>query len=276
MFSREQILRRLKQTLNDGKPIVGAGCSAGIIARSAEIGGADLIIVFSTGKSRLMGLPTTFIGDSNVITLEMGEEILNAVENTPVIAGIEGADPTRKMEKLLKRVINVGFSGVINFPTFALYHKDEYYRKSKEDVGLGFAKEVEMMKLARSMGLFTMAYVRYPEDTRQMVRAGVDVICAHAGRTAGGLVGAKHTITLPEAVAHVQKLAEIAKSENPEIIVLCHGGPISSPEDTAYFYEHMDVVGFVGASSIERIPVEKAVIETVKTFKNQLIKKKMA
>lgn len=264
----------LRQTLSEGKPIIGAGCSAGIIAKSAEIGGADLIIVFSTGKSRLMGLPTTSIGNSNEITLEMGEEILNVVENTPVIADIEGADPTIKMEKSLKRVINVGFSGIINYPTFALYHKDEYYRKSKEDVGLGFAKEIEMMKLACSMGLFTMAYVRYPEDTRQMVRTGVDVVCAHAGRTAGGLVGAKHTVTLSEAGAHVQRLAEIAKSENPEIIVLCHGGPISSPEDTVYIYEHADVAGFVGASSIERLPVEKAVTETVREFKNQPIKKK--
>jgi predicted TIM-barrel enzyme len=273
LFTREEVIKRLRKTISSGTPIIGAGCSAGIIAKCAEIGGADLIIVYSTGKSRLMGLPTVTIGDSNALTLKMGKEIINVVKNTPVIAGIEGSDPTRRMDKLLKKVIEIGFSGVINFPTLALYDRNEYYRRSREDVGISFNKEVEMMKLAREMGLFTMAYVRYPDDARQMVKAGVDVICVHAGRTAGGLVGAKKTVTLQEACNHIQNIARIAKSINPEIIVLCHGGPISKPEDTQYIYEHSCAMGFVGASSIERIPIERAIIETVKAFKNQIIRR---
>ncbi|OYT57004.1 MAG: hypothetical protein B6U76_02205 [Desulfurococcales archaeon ex4484_217_2] len=268
----------MRKTISEGKPILGAGCSAGIIAKCAELAGADLIIVYSTGLSRLMGLPTVIFGDSNALTVKMAKPILNIVKNTPVIAGVDLADPTRDMERFLKKLMRMGFSGIINFPTFALYDRNEYYRRSRDDVGIGFNREVENFRLAHEMGFFTMAYVRLPEDTIEMVKAGADVIVAHAGRTMGGLVGGKRGFgnirTLEQAAEHVQRIIEAAKSVRPDIIALAHGGPIATPEDTQYIYDHTDAVGFVGASSIERIPIEKAVIETVKEFKNKRIKTK--
>ncbi|RLE76040.1 MAG: phosphoenolpyruvate hydrolase family protein [Thermoprotei archaeon] len=275
-FSREEVLERLRKTISEGRPIIGAGCSAGIIAKCAELAGADLIIVYSTGLSRLMGLPTVIFGDSNALTVKMAKPILNIVKNTPVIAGVDLADPTRDMERFLKKLMNMGFSGIINFPTFALYDRNEYYRRSRDDVGIGFNREVENFKLAHEMGFFTMAYVRLLEDTVEMVNAGADVIVAHAGRTMGGLAGGKRGFgnirTLEQAAEHVQKIIEKAKSIKPDIIALAHGGPIATPDDTQYIYDHTDAVGFVGASSIERIPVERAVIETVKQFKEKRIK----
>jgi len=255
-FTRKQILSRLQKTINEGRPIIGAGSSAGIIAKCAEIGGADLIIVYSTGKSRLMGLPTSPLGDSNDITLEMGKEMFNVVKDTPVIAGIEAADPTSMdLELLIESFVNEGYSGIINFPTIAMYHSP-IYRKLRGSVGLGFSRELEMVKLARSMDIFTMAYVFSPEDTEEMVKAGADCVCPHVGGTSGGLVGFKG----------------VKSFDITDVICLSHGGPIATPEDTKYIYEHTDVVGYVGASSIERIPVERAVIETVRQFKGISIK----
>jgi len=271
-FTRKQILSRLQKTINEGRPIIGAGSSAGIIAKCAEIGGADLIIVYSTGKSRLMGLPTSPLGDSNDITLEMGKEMFNVVKDTPVIAGIEAADPTSMdLELLIESFVNEGYSGIINFPTIAMYHSP-IYRKLRGSVGLGFSRELEMVKLARSMDIFTMAYVFSPEDTEEMVKAGADCVCPHVGGTSGGLVGFKGVKSFDITVKIIQEMVEAAKAINSDVICLSHGGPIATPEDTKYIYEHTDVVGYVGASSIERIPVERAVIETVRQFKGISIK----
>jgi len=215
-----------------------------------------------------MGLPTTRLGDSNTITLGMADEILNVVKNTPVIGGIEATDPTTMdLDLLVDRFIQAGYSGLINFPTVGMYTS---YREKREAVGLGFAREVEMVKIARNKEIFTMAYVFNPEDTKEMVEAGINCICPHVGPTKGGLVGYDKVVyTLDEAVKAIQKMSDVAKSINPDVIVLSHGGPIETPEETKYIYEKLDdVVGYVGASSIERIPVEKAIIDIVSKFKS--------
>jgi len=261
-FSRNEILERLNKTTREGKPIIGTGASAGIIAKCAEKGGTDLIIVYGTGKSRLMGLPTTRLGDSNTITLAMADEILNVVKDTPVIGGIEATDPTNMdLDLLVDKFLQVGYSGLINFPTVGIYG---LYREKRTAVGFGFAREVEMVKIAREKDIFTMAYVFNPEDTKEMVEAGIDCICPHVGPTKGGLVGYdKIVYTLDDAVKNIQKMVGVAKAINQDVIVLSHGGPIETPEETKYIY----VVGYVGASSIERIPVEKAIVDIVSQFK---------
>lgn len=268
---RDEVIKSLRQTLSEGKPILGAGCSCGLIAKCAELGGVDLIIVYSTGLSRLKGLPTTTIGDSNDVTLKMIDEITNVVNDTPIIAGVEGCDPTRKMDRYLQKVIEAGCSGVINFPTLAVCARDEYYRQSREDVGWGFNKEVELIRLAHEMGLFTICYVRFNDDAVAMVKAGADMVCIHGGRTAGGLVGRVGAPPLEEAVRQVQSMAAAIRKVNPNVFIVQHGGSVATPEDTVYLYEHSDAMGYIGASSFERTPVEKAIMETSRSYKSKTI-----
>jgi len=272
-FGREKILGRLKKTVKNGKPVIGAGCSAGIIAKCAEAGETDLIIVYSTGKSRLMGLPTTIMGDSNAITLSMAGEILNVVKDTPVIAGIDVGDPTHMdLSLLLEEFIDASYSGIINFPTIGVY--GDKYRIERETVGLGFPRELEMVKTAKGMDLFTMAYVFSKEDAQAMAEAGVDCMVPHVGMTGGGMEGFKKATPLKTAADTIQGMIEVTKEVNPEIICLSHGGAVATPEDTQYIYEHTDAVGYVGASSIERIPIEQAVTEVVSRFKKIPIRRK--
>jgi len=272
-FTREEILERLNKTIQEGKPIIAAGCSAGIIAKSAELGGADLIMVYSSGKSRLQGLQTTMVKNSNAVTLEMFQEIQNAVKDTPIIAGIEATEPPagRDLSALVGSFIDIGYSGVINFPTIG-FMRHAGWRKQKEAQGLGFSREIEMIRLARKMDIFTMAYVFYPRDARAMSKAGVDCLVPHVGGTAGGVAG-YDALPHREAAMRIQKMIESAKKVNASLICLGHGGPFATPDDTAYLYEHTDVVGFVGASSIERIPVEKAVKGVVLELKSIPCKK---
>ncbi|MCX6751052.1 MAG: phosphoenolpyruvate hydrolase family protein [Candidatus Pacearchaeota archaeon] len=271
IFTREQILSRLRETEKSGQPIISAGCSAGIIAKCAERGGADLIVAYSTGKSRLMGLPTTIMGDSNPRTLEMCGELRNVTKNTPIIAGIEATDPTKMdLSELINSFVEVGYSGIINFPTIQLYGESRC--AEREAVGLGFSREVEMIKIASEMNLFTMAYVFSAESSKRIAEAGVDCVVAHLRGTAGGIAGYKNVFSMEEAVNTTQKIIEAARSINSDIICLAHGGPFALPEDTKYLYEHTDAIGFVGASSIERIPIERAITEVVKKFKNIPIK----
>lgn len=274
-FTRQEILARLRRTIEEGKPIVAAGSSAGIIAKCAELGGADLIMVYSSGKARIRGLQTTIYENSNAITLDMYEEIGNVVQDTPIIAGIDATEPPvgSDLAELVKRFIDAGFSGVINFPTYGFF-LDAAWRESREAEGKGYSREIDLIRIARRMDVFTMAYVFFPEDARAMAKAGVDCMVPHAGGTAGGLVGFDSiAVPLKDAAASVQKSIESTKEVNPDIICLSHGGPIVAPEDTRYLYEHSDAVGFVGASSIERIPVEEAVTEVVKAFKNAQVKR---
>jgi predicted TIM-barrel enzyme len=270
-FTPEEILERLRKTIAEGKPILGAGCSAGIIAKCAELGGADLILVYSTGVSRLKGLPTSRMGDNNGLTLEMAPEILWAAKNTPVIAGCEANDPFRMdQDRLLDLFIEAGFHGIIPFPTVTMY---DDYRKLRDLVGMGFEREVELARLARERGILSVVYAHHAEDAAVMVGAGAHVVMAHAGPTRGGLVGYDYDGTMEAAAVQVQEVIEASRAANPEVICLAHGGPFGTPEDMEYLYAHTDAAGFVGASSIERIPVEKAVREVVEAFKNVPMKK---
>jgi predicted TIM-barrel enzyme len=266
-FTRAQIIRRLREQIAQGRPIVGAGSSSGLIARSAEAGGADLIIVYNTGTSRLMGLPTTHtMNHANPSTLAMYDEIANVVNHTPIIGGGEAQDPTYlDLERLVRDFRETGFDGLINFPTTG---PSGSRNRDRSSVGLGLDRDFEMIRIAREHDYFTICYGYTEEQTIGLAAAGADVIVGHAGWTTGGLAGAgKSAMSLNAACEHVQKMVDLARRENPDIIVLAHGGPISSAEDTRYLYEHTDAQGFLGASSMERIPVEAAIIEAVRAFK---------
>lgn len=266
-FTRQEILDRLRTTIRERRPVIASGCSNGLIAKSAEAGGTDLLIVYSTGKSRMMGLPTTSIGHANLVTLDMFDEIANVVNDTPIIGGAEGVDPTfMSLKKLINRFRDTGFAGMINFPTIGMLLERSAMR---EDAGLGFSREVEMVRLARSMDYFTLAYVFTVEQAEAMAKAGVDVLVPHVGWTVGGLVGrsSKSAPSFEQAAEAVQTMIDKAQAIHPECICLAHGGPYSSPEDTVRLYAETTAVGFVGASSIERIPVERAVRDAVAAFK---------
>ncbi|MBE0479839.1 MAG: phosphoenolpyruvate hydrolase family protein [Dehalococcoidia bacterium] len=276
-FSRQEILARLRSTATEGKPIIAAGSSAGIIAKCAELGGADLIMVYSSGRARLQGLQTTILDNSNKLTLDMYDEIENVVENTPIIAGIDATDPSSVMDLpgLVKKFSDTGFSGIINFPTYGFF-ADEEWRREREAAGIGFSREAELIRAARQSDIFTMAYVFYPEDARTMARAGVDCMVPHAGGTTGGLVGFDSiAASLQDAASRVQEMIAATREVNPNIICLAHGGPFSEPADTAFLYEKTDAAGFVGASSIERIPVERAVKGVVEEFKKIRLKRNL-
>jgi predicted TIM-barrel enzyme len=272
-FTRQEILDRLRATIKEGRPIVGAGCSNGLIAKSAEAGGVDLLIVYSTGRSRMMGLPTTSIGHANLVTVDMFDEIANVVNDVPIVGGAEGVDPTFMN---LKRLINLfrdkGYAGLINFPTIGMLPERSAMR---EDAGLGFSREVEMVRLSREMDYFTMAYVFTVEHAQAMAKAGVDVLVPHVGWTVGGLVGrsAKSAPSFERSAQEVQAMIDAAQAIHSDCICLAHGGPYSSPEDTIRLYADTTAVGFVGASSIERIPVERAVRDAVAAFKSVPMKK---
>lgn len=255
--------------MREGKPILAAGCSAGIIAKCAELGGADLIVVYSTGLSRLRGLQTTLIPNSNAITLQMFEEIQNVVKDTPIIAGVEATEPPagRDLAGLVRKFIDIGYSGIENFPTIGFFRPRSEFRREKEAEGLGFSKEVEMIKVAHGMDIFTMAYAFYPSDAIAMAKAGVDCLVPHVGGTTGGIAG-YDAIPHKDAAARIQKMIDAARRVNPNTICLGHGGPFATPEDTRYLYERTDAVGFEGASAIERIPIERAIKLVVLEFKS--------
>lgn len=272
-IKRSEILERLEHQQREGQAIVGAGAGTGISAKFIEQGGADLIIVYNSGRFRMAGhssmcglLP---LGDANQIVIEMGSrEILPVVSHTPVIAGVNGTDPTRDLDRLLDEVIITGFSGVNNFPTVGLY--DGRIRAELEASGLGFQREVEMIALASSKGLFTIVYVFTPEEAAAMAEAGADVVIAHMGLTVGGSIGMEATgaFSLDTACERVQAIGDAAFAVNPAAILLCHGGPIATPSDAAYVMQRTSAVGFVGASSMERLPVEVALTQVTRDFKS--------
>lgn len=266
-FSRSEVLARLTATVAAGSPIVAAGSSCGLVAKSAEAGGADLIVVYSTGLSRLQGLPTTIFGNPNEMSLAMADEILNVIEATPLICGVEAADPHYvRLPRLLDAVEQAGYSGVINFPTVALLEPGTRQRESREGLGFGFGREVELMRLARARQLFTMAYVFLPEQAEAMVDAGVDCIVAHVGGTTGGMDGFRAQ-PIEDAIAGVSEMLDAARSRRDDVLVLAHGGALDTPSAVSRLYEVTDAQGFVGASSVERIPIEEAVSNAVRSFK---------
>jgi predicted TIM-barrel enzyme len=269
-FTREECLGRLRAQVAAGKPIVGGGAGIGLSARCAEAGGIDLIIIYNSGRFRMAGRGSLSgmmpYGDANQIVLDMAREVLPVVRDTPVLAGVCGTDPFRVMKRFLRKVQDAGFSGVQNFPTVGLI--DGVFRQNLEETGMGFDKEVEMIAAARELGLLTCPYVFTEDEARAMAHAGADVLIPHMGLTTKGTIGARTALTLDEAARRVQALHDAARAVNPDILVLCHGGPIAEPDDAAYVLRHTrGVVGFFGASSVERLPTEVAITECVRRFK---------
>jgi len=254
-----------------GRPIIGAGAGTGLSAKCAEAGGADLIIVYNSGRYRMAGrgslaglLP---YGDANAIVVEMAGEVLPVVKETPVLAGVCGTDPFRLMPVFLRQLQELGFSGVQNFPTVGLF--DGTFRANLEETGMGYALEVEMIRAARDLGLLTAPYVFNEATARAMAEAGADVLVPHMGLTTSGTIGAQTAVSLDEAVERVQAMRDVAVDVNPDVLVLCHGGPIAERDDASYVLERTHgVVGFFGASSMERLPTEVAMTENMRRFKS--------
>jgi predicted TIM-barrel enzyme len=269
-MNRDEALGRLRAQVEAGRPIIGAGAGTGLSAKCAEAGGADLVIIYNSGRYRMAGrgslaglLP---YGDANAIVMEMAGEVLPIVRETPVLAGVCGTDPFRLMPAFLRQVEAAGFSGVQNFPTVGLF--DGTFRQNLEETGMGYGLEVEMIRTAGELGLLTCPYVFTPEDARAMTEAGADVLVPHMGLTTSGSIGAQTAKTLEESVELVQAMRDAAVEVDPGVLVLCHGGPIAEPEDAAYVLERTTgVVGFFGASSMERLPTEVAMTENMKRFK---------
>jgi predicted TIM-barrel enzyme len=275
-YRRQEVRKRLETEIKKKRPIVAAGAGIGLSAKFAEAGGADLIIIYNSGLYRMDGLPSIAgympFGDANAMVKEMGlRHVLPIVQKAPVIAGICAYDLTRDMEVFLKELLAAGFSGVINFPTVGRIDGD--FRQTMEDLGMSYRKEAEVMGLAGSLGLFTMAYVFNPEESKMMAQNGIDSVVAHMKTTTGGTVGAKRPMSLEEAAKRCSAIFKAALSVKRNVICLAHGGPIEGPEATEYIYRHSPAVGFVGASSIERIPVETAIQQTTEMFKNQKVKR---
>lgn len=267
---RDEILARLRAQIAAGKPIIGAGAGIGLSAKCAEAGGADLIVIYNSGRFRMAGRGSLAgmmpYGDANAIVVEMASEVLPVVRDTPVLAGVCGTDPFRLMPVFLRQLKEMGFSGVQNFPTVGLI--DGVFRANLEETGMGFDREVEMIRLAHELDLLTTPYVFTPDEATAMAEAGADVLVPHVGLTTKGSIGARTALSLDDAVAAVQAMHDAAKQVNPEIIVLCHGGPIAEPEDAAYVLKHTTgIAGFFGASSVERLPTEVAITENMRRFK---------
>lgn len=264
-------MNSLQAVRKTGRAILAAGSSTGIVAKSAEAGGADLIVVYSTGLSRMWGLPTTGIGHSNIITPQMLPELLNVVDNTPIIGGADATDPTyRRLDVLLDEFMAAGFNGIINFPTIG---DRPLFSSQRTHVGQGWDREAELIRRAHDRGIFTMAYVYTPEQARMTAAAGVDVQVAHVGWTVGGVQGAGQlAMDLVNGCVTVREIVAATLAEKPGTICLGHGGPFATHNEVAYLYEHTDVDGFVGASSIERIPIEAAVTSAVRDYKCQQVR----
>lgn len=268
---RKEILKRLAGQIEAGRPIVGCGAGTGISAKFAEAGGADLIIIYNSGRYRMAGrgslaglLP---YGDANGIVVDMSREVLPVVKDTPVLAGVCGTDPFRLMPVFLEEVKRLGFSGVQNFPTVGLFDGD--FRLNIEATGMGYDKEVSMIALAREMNLFTSPYAFTPDEARDMAEAGCDLLVCHVGLTTAGSIGAARAYTLDEAIDRVMVMAEAGWSVRKDLMAICHGGPFDEPENVAVALKRMPgIAGFYGASSIERLPTERAIKGQVQAFKS--------
>lgn len=269
IFSRASILARLRAKVASGKPIVGGGAGTGISAKMSEVGGVDLLVIYNSGRFRMAGRGSLSgmmpYGDANAIVLEMAREVIPVVEHTPVLAGVCGTDPFRLMRLFLKEIVAAGFSGVQNFPTVGLI--DGLFRQNLEETGMGYGHEVDLIRQAHEMNLLTTPYCFNAEEATAMAQAGADIIIAHMGLTTKGAIGATTALSLEESARRVQSIADAAKQVNQDVLVLCHGGPIAEPTDAQYILDHTQgVVGFYGASSMERLPVEPAIRDRVQEF----------
>jgi predicted TIM-barrel enzyme len=270
-ISRDEALQRLHRTMASGKPIVGCGAGTGISAKFAERGGSDLIIIYNSGRYRMAGRGSLAglmpYGDANAIVVDMAAEVLPVVHNTPVLAGVCATDPFRLMPVFIRQLKEMGFSGIQNFPTVGLI--DGHLRANLEATGMGYDKEVEAVRIAREMDLLTTPYVFNADEAAAMAQAGADLLVAHVGLTTAGSIGAAVAMTLDQAVDKVMEIAEAGRRVRDDLIVICHGGPFDEPQNVGRGLARMrGVAGFFGASSIERLPTERAIQGQVEAFKN--------
>jgi predicted TIM-barrel enzyme len=268
--TREKALARLHVRINEGVPIIGGGAGTGISAKFEEVGGIDLIVIYNSGRYRMAGRGSLAglmpYGDANAVVMEMAAEVLTIVDDVPVLAGVCASDPFRRMSRFLEQIKETGFAGVQNFPTVGLI--DGLFRANLEETGMGYDKEVELIRLAREMDLLTTPYAFTTGEAEQMAAAGADAIVAHMGLTTKGTIGAQTAKSLDDCVRDVQRIADAARGVRDDVIMLCHGGPIAMPEDAQYVLSRTrHVHGFYGASSMERLPVETALTEQVRRFK---------
>ncbi|HEV7351253.1 phosphoenolpyruvate hydrolase family protein [Telluribacter sp.] len=270
-YTRQEVRERLRATLDQKNAIIAAGAGTGISAKFIEKGGADLIIIYNSGRFRMAGHGSTAglmaYGDANAVAMEIGEfEVLPVVEEIPVICGVHGSDPRRRIWHHLLKVKEMGFSGINNFPTHSIV--DGQFRQVLEETGMGFDKEVEMVRIASKMELFSIVYVAKPEEARQMAEAGADAIIAHVGTTVGGSIGVvEASCTMDDAIERTQQIIEAARAVNPDLFFLTHGGPVNTPEDVRQILDATDAHGFVGASSLERMGVEASLTDLTRRFK---------
>ncbi|HEO9036110.1 TPA: phosphoenolpyruvate hydrolase family protein [Serratia marcescens] len=269
--SRQELLTQFREMIARGEPIIGGGAGTGLSAKCEEAGGIDLIVIYNSGRYRMAGRGSLAgllaYGNANDIVMDMAKEVLPVVEHTPVLAGVNGTDPFCQFDKFLNDIKAIGFSGVQNFPTVGLI--DGNFRANLEETGMGYALEVDMIRLAHEKDLLTTPYVFSADDAVAMTQAGADIIVPHMGLTTGGNIGAETALTLAGCVPLINEWAQAAKRVREDVIVLCHGGPIATPKDAAYIMQHCPLVdGFYGASSMERLPTEVALTETTRQFKN--------
>ena len=268
-FARAEILEQLAAVVGRGEPIVMGGAGIGLVAKAADRAGIDVLMAYNTGPFRMDGHGSLAgylaYGDANAITLELGRKILPVVEDTPVIGGIGAADPYRHAGQLIDEFLETGFSGITNVPTAGLY--DGVFRRHLDATGLGYPREVELIQMCRARDVFTVAYAFTPDETAAMAEAGADIVGAHVGLTSGGLIGAEEALSLDVACAAVQEMCEAAIEIRPDVLVVAHGGPFEDPESVRIVFERTSVHGYLGASSIERLPVERAIEDVVRAFK---------
>jgi predicted TIM-barrel enzyme len=277
VVTRKKTIDHFRKQVAEGIPIIGAGAGTGISAKCEEFGGADLIIIYNSGRFRMAGRGSIAglmpYGDANQIVVEMAREVIPVVRTVPVLAGVCATDPFRIMHNFLEELKKLGFRGVQNFPTVGLF--EGRIRSNMEETGMGYDREVEMISMAHDLDLITTPYVFNPNEARAMAKAGADIIVAHLGTTLKGTIGAQSTISLDDSAVAIQAMHDAAKEVNSDVLVICHGGPLADPEDVEYVLERTDgVVGFYGASSMERLPVEIAITENVKRFKKLHIQKR--
>jgi predicted TIM-barrel enzyme len=269
LFTRQEILARLRAKVASGRPIIGGGAGTGISAKMSEAGGIDLVVIYNSGRFRMAGRGSLSglmpYGDANAIVMDMAREVIPVVPRTPVLAGVCGTDPFRVMKLFLRDVAAAGFSGVQNFPTVGLI--DGTFRQELEQTGMGFGLEVDMIRQAHEMDLLTTPYAFDPDQAEAMARAGADILIPHMGLTTKGTIGAVAALSLEESAKRVQAMHDAARRINPDILVLCHGGPIAEAADAQYILDHTEgIAGFYGASSMERLPVEPAIEGRVREF----------
>ncbi|EDS77640.1 transcriptional regulator [Clostridium botulinum C str. Eklund] len=270
-MTRQENMNKFRSEVDKGNILVGVGAGTGITAKSSEAGGADMLIIYNSGRFRMAGRGSLSgllsYGDANQIVVEMGAEVLPVVKDIPVLAGVCGTDPFRVMDVYLKQLKDQGFNGVQNFPTVGLI--DGVFRQNLEETGMGYGLEVEMIRKAHELDMLTCPYVFNPEQAKAMAEAGADILVAHMGLTTKGTIGAKTAVTLDDCIVRIKEIIKAGKSVNPDIMVICHGGPIAEPEDAKYVIDSIpEIDGFFGASSIERFAAEKGIKKQAASFKS--------